>query len=42
MSSNYNNWNNDDLRAYGILCAILGFIIGVLGTILINEINKYL
>ena len=41
MSKDF-NWNKDDVRAYGILCAILGFIIGVLGTIFVQEINNIL
>ncbi len=42
MSNNYNNWNKNDLRFYGIICALLGFVIGFIMTVFIYEIKKYI
>jgi len=33
-------WNKSDIQFYGVLCVIIGFIIGVVGTLFIQEINK--
>jgi hypothetical protein len=33
-----NSWNKKDVQFFGVLCALLGFGVGVLGTLFVQEL----